>query len=71
MAQVADLLHQALSAGDDAALEQVRNEVRDLCQQFPLPHATIACVICRSAPARSQARIRSKATAVITDPRTV
>jgi glycine hydroxymethyltransferase len=40
MTQVADLLHRALSAGEDqAALEQVRGEVRDLCQQFPLPHA--------------------------------
>ncbi len=39
MAQVADLMHQALSAGDDTATaENIRNKVRELCGQFPLPH---------------------------------
>ena len=40
MATVAELLHQALSAeGDDARIEKVRRQVRDLCAQFPIPHA--------------------------------
>jgi len=40
MGIVADLLHRALSAGDDeAARTKVRGEVRELCTQFPLPHA--------------------------------
>jgi glycine hydroxymethyltransferase len=40
MIRVADLLHRALSAGDDeAACAQVRTHVRELCRQFPLPHA--------------------------------
>ncbi len=40
MVRVADLLHRALSAGDDeAARAQVRAQVRELCKQFPLPHA--------------------------------
>lgn len=40
MAAVADLMHRVLSAGGDpAALGHIRGEVRDLCQQFPLPHA--------------------------------
>lgn len=42
MAQVADLLHRALSAGDDeAAVARVRGEVRELCSQFPLPHGRV------------------------------
>jgi glycine hydroxymethyltransferase len=40
MATVANLLHQALSAqGDEAKLQAVRQQVRDLCAQFPVPHA--------------------------------
>ena len=40
MAQVADLLHRALRAGDDeAARSGLRAQVRELCAQFPLPHA--------------------------------
>jgi len=40
MGIVAALLHRALSAGDDeAARTKVRGEVRELCTQFPLPHA--------------------------------
>ncbi len=40
MSKVADLLHRALSAADDqAAANSVRGEVRELCRQFPLPHA--------------------------------
>jgi len=39
MARVADLIHRTLKAGDDpAALTRIRGEVRELCQQFPLPH---------------------------------
>ncbi len=37
---VADLMHRVMSAGDDeAAAAKVGGEVRDLCAQFPLPHA--------------------------------
>jgi glycine hydroxymethyltransferase len=37
MKQVAELIHAALAAeGDDARIEKVRGQVRDLCQQFPL-----------------------------------
>jgi len=40
MRTVADLLHRALSAGEDeAARTRIRAEVRDLCAQYPLPHA--------------------------------
>ncbi len=40
MVKVAELLHRALSAGDDeAARARVRGEVHELCAQFPLPHA--------------------------------
>jgi glycine hydroxymethyltransferase len=40
MTKVADLLHRALSAGEDeAGRTKVGAEVRELCQQFPLPHA--------------------------------
>ncbi len=40
MKTVADLIHRTLSAGEDAAaFEKIRGEVRDLCGQFPLPHA--------------------------------
>ncbi len=39
MKTVADLIHEALSAGEDeAAAERVRGKVRDLCEQFPLAH---------------------------------
>ena len=39
MARVADLIHRTLKAGDDpATLTRIRGEVRELCQQFPLPH---------------------------------
>jgi glycine hydroxymethyltransferase len=40
MRTVAGLLHRALSAGEDeAARTRIRAEVRDLCAQYPLPHA--------------------------------
>ena len=40
MATVAELVHQAMSTeGDEARLERVRGRVRDLCGQFPVPHA--------------------------------
>ena len=40
MTTVAELLHQALLAeGDEARIEKVRQQVRDLCAQFPIPHA--------------------------------
>ncbi len=40
MAIVADLIHRALSAGEDeVAGGKVRGGVRELCQQFPLSHA--------------------------------
>lgn len=39
MATVADLIHETLSGGDDAAVaERIRGQVRELCGQFPLPH---------------------------------
>jgi glycine hydroxymethyltransferase len=40
MRSVADFIHRVLSAGDDEpARLKVRGQVRDLCVQFPLPHA--------------------------------
>jgi len=40
MEAVADLIHRALSAGEDeVAGGKVRSGVRELCQHFPLPHA--------------------------------
>ena len=37
MATIAQFIHQALGAGDDAAaLERVRQQVEDFCLQFPL-----------------------------------
>jgi glycine/serine hydroxymethyltransferase len=37
MATIAQFIHQALGAGDDAAaLERVRQQVQDFCLQFPL-----------------------------------
>jgi len=39
MKPVADLLHRGIkSKGDGATLQQIRNEVVDLCKQFPMPH---------------------------------
>ena len=39
MSTVATLILRALTGSEDAAvIEQVRNEVRELCGQFPLPH---------------------------------
>jgi glycine hydroxymethyltransferase len=40
MTKVADLLHRALSAGEDeAGRAKVGAEVREFCRHFPLPHA--------------------------------
>jgi glycine hydroxymethyltransferase len=40
MAQVAELVHAAMSSdGSEAVLEGVRGQVRELCSQFPVPHA--------------------------------
>jgi len=40
MAVVAELVHQGLLAkGDQAAMQRIRGQVRDLCTQFPVPHA--------------------------------
>jgi glycine hydroxymethyltransferase len=40
MTVVADLLHQALLAkGDEVKLQGLRQKVRELCTQFPVPHA--------------------------------
>ena len=40
MRTVAGLIHRVLSAdGDEAVAEKLRNEVRELCAQFPVPHA--------------------------------
>ncbi len=40
MRQVADYIHRVLVAGDDEAGRlKVRGAVRELCEQFPLPHA--------------------------------
>jgi glycine hydroxymethyltransferase len=39
MKPVADLLHRGIkSKGDGATLQQIRNEVVELCKQFPMPH---------------------------------
>jgi len=39
MKVVADLIHETLKAGEDqAAADKIRGKVRDLCEQFPLPH---------------------------------
>jgi len=39
MATVADLMHRAIaSGGDEAVTAQVREEVRAICQRFPMPH---------------------------------
>ena len=39
MRTVAGLIHQVLSsAGDAAAIDRTRAQVRDLCKQFPVPH---------------------------------
>ena len=40
MAVVAGLLHDAMSAaGDESKLARIRQRVRELCTQFPVPHA--------------------------------
>jgi glycine hydroxymethyltransferase len=40
MAVVADLLHQAMSVGgDETKLQKINAQVRELCSQFPVPHA--------------------------------
>jgi glycine hydroxymethyltransferase len=40
MTFVAELIHKVLSAaGDETVIGQVRGQVRDLCAQFPVPHA--------------------------------
>ena len=40
MRTVAGLMHRAMSAGgDEAVAEKLRNEVRELCARFPVPHA--------------------------------
>ncbi len=40
MRTVAGLIHRVLSAdGDEAVAEKLRNEIRELCAQFPVPHA--------------------------------
>ncbi len=40
MAAVAEMIHQALLAkGDEVAMGRIRGQVRDLCTQFPVPHA--------------------------------
>ncbi|MEW6199448.1 MAG: serine hydroxymethyltransferase [Planctomycetota bacterium] len=39
MKAVANLIHETLKAGEDqAAADKIRGKVRDLCEQFPLPH---------------------------------
>ncbi len=39
MKVVANLIHETLKAGEDqAAADKIRGKVRDLCEQFPLPH---------------------------------
>ncbi len=39
MAQIADWIDRAIAGqGDEAATKQVRNELQELCRQFPLPH---------------------------------
>ena len=38
MMDVADLIHDALKAGDnEEALQKIRNQVRELMQAYPLP----------------------------------
>lgn len=40
MSAVADLMHRVLASGGDAGqIERVRGQVRELCAQFPVPHA--------------------------------
>jgi len=40
MATVAELLHQAMSSeGNEEKLQRIRGQVRELCAQFPVPHA--------------------------------
>ncbi len=40
MKTVADLIHRVLSSdGDESVVAKIRGEVRDLCAQFPVPHA--------------------------------
>ena len=40
MKTVADLIHRVLSSdGEEAVVAKIRGEVRDLCAQFPVPHA--------------------------------
>jgi glycine hydroxymethyltransferase len=40
MTTVAELVHDAMSSeGDEAKLTRVREHVRELCSQFPVPHA--------------------------------
>ncbi|MBU0617396.1 MAG: serine hydroxymethyltransferase, partial [Planctomycetes bacterium] len=40
MRTVAGLMHRVLSAnGDEAIAEKLCGEVRELCAQFPVPHA--------------------------------
>lgn len=39
MKVVANLIHETLKTGEDqAAADKIRGKVRDLCEQFPLPH---------------------------------
>jgi len=41
MVQIADWIDRVLAGGgDDATTQSVRNEVRDLCEKFPMPGAT-------------------------------
>jgi glycine hydroxymethyltransferase len=45
MRRIADWMFQALRAADDSRLHtQIRGEVFDLCQQFPVPAARLATV---------------------------
>jgi glycine hydroxymethyltransferase len=44
MQKIGQWIIQALkSASDEAALAKIREEVRQLCQQFPVPAAKLAC----------------------------
>jgi glycine hydroxymethyltransferase len=40
MVAVAELIHQVLLAkGEESAVQRIRGQVRDICTQFPVPHA--------------------------------